>query len=44
LKYVYDERLKNIPKILETPWWNDKPLYKEEIQVLKNKQWVNYRT
>lgn len=43
LKYVYDKRLDNIPKILETPWWNDKPLYKYEIQILKNKHWADYR-
>jgi endonuclease IV len=32
-----------IPKILETPWWNDQPLYKQEIEILKSKHWVDYR-
>lgn len=39
LKVAYNERLKNIPKILETPWVDRKfPLYKEEIAMIKNKQ------
>jgi deoxyribonuclease-4 len=37
LKYVYDKRLDGIPKILETPYYDGKPLYKEEIKVLKTK-------
>lgn len=37
LDVCYNERLKNVPKILETPWVNDKPLYKEEIKNLKEK-------
>jgi endonuclease IV len=32
-----------IPKILETPWWNDKPLYQQEIQLLKERHWKEYR-
>jgi endonuclease IV len=43
LKWVHDPRLISIPKILETPYWKDKPLYKEEIQVLRNKKWINFR-
>lgn len=33
---VFDERLKNIPKILETPYINGLPPYKEEIKFLKS--------
>lgn len=38
IKYVYDERLKDIPKILETPYIEDKPPYKEEIEMIKKKE------
>lgn len=38
IQYVYDERLKDIPKILETPYVNDKAPYKLEIEMIKNKQ------
>ena len=35
---VYSERLKDIPKILETPYIDDKAPYKEEIEMIKNKK------
>lgn len=35
---IYNPRLSLIPKILETPYINDKPPYKEEIQMIKNKK------
>lgn len=35
---LYNERLKNIPKILETPFRNGKAPYKEEIEMLKKKE------
>lgn len=36
---AYNERLKDIPKILETPWLDKQfPLYKEEIEMIKNKR------
>lgn len=39
VKVAYNERLKEVPKILETPWLDKKfPLYKEEIEMVKNKQ------
>lgn len=38
IQYVYDERLKDIPKILETPYVNDKAPYKLEIEMIKNKE------
>ena len=44
-KYVCHPKLENIPKILETPWIDDYPPYKEEIEMLKNnsfdKDWIN---
>jgi len=37
LNIVHNEQLKNVPKILETPTFEDKPTYKFEIDMLKNK-------
>ena len=33
--------LKNVPKILETPYINDKPPYKEEISMLRNGKFID---
>ena len=38
---VHNPRLVDIPKILETPYINEKPPYKAEIQMLKNGVYVN---
>ncbi len=38
LKIIYHDKLKGVPKILETPWLNEKPLYKEELDMIKNKK------
>ena len=41
IKVIYNERLKDIPKILETPYVGDKkeyPPYKFEIKMIKNKK------
>lgn len=38
LKVIYHEKLDNIPKILETPYINDKAPYKEEIDMIKSKK------
>ncbi len=35
-KIIYDERFLNIPKILETPYIEKKPPYKEEIKMIRN--------
>lgn len=35
---VYNKRIENIPKILETPYIDDYPPYKYEIEMIKNKQ------
>ena len=37
INIIYNKRLDNIPKILETPWIGDYPPYKEEIEMIKNK-------
>lgn len=35
-KFIYDERFKNIPKILETPYVEKQPPYLFEIEMIKN--------
>lgn len=41
---VHHPKLKNIPKILETPYYNEKPPYKEEISMLRTGVFVpNWR-
>lgn len=37
ISVIYNKRLGNIPKILETPYINDKPPYKEEINLIRKK-------
>ena len=37
INVIYNPRLDNIPKILETPWIGDNPPYKEEIEMIRNK-------
>lgn len=43
IKFIYDERFINIPKILETPYIKGKkdsyPPYKEEIEAIRNKKY-----
>lgn len=44
LNYVAHHPLLNeIPKVLETPYVNDKPPYKQEIEMLRNQKFVNWR-
>lgn len=38
LKVLYHERLDDIPKILETPYIDTKAPYKEEIEMIRNKE------
>ena len=38
IKIVYNSRLEDIPKILETPYIGEKAPYKEEIQMIRNKE------
>lgn len=40
IKIIYNSRLENIPKILETPYINDKAPYKEEIEMIRNKKFT----
>lgn len=37
INIIYNPRLNNVPKILETPWIKEKPPYKEEIEMIKSK-------
>ena len=37
LSIIYNDRLKDIPKILETPFVEEKPPYKHEIKMIKEK-------
>ncbi|VEU75181.1 putative endonuclease 4 [Mycoplasmopsis maculosa] len=37
-KFVHDKDFDNIPIILETPWTDEGPIYKEEIIILLNKE------
>ena len=38
IKVLYHEKLDNIPKILETPYIGTKAPYKEEIEMIRNKE------
>ena len=41
IKIIYHDKLDNIPKILETPYINDKAPYKEEIEMIRTKKFNN---
>lgn len=43
LNFIYDPRLKDIPLILETPYFDKKPPYKEEIENLRNKEFTDFK-
>ena len=38
IKIIYHDKLKGIPKILETPYVEGKPPYKYEIEMIRNKE------
>lgn len=38
INIVYNSRIESIPKILETPYVNEKAPYKEEIEMIRNKK------
>ena len=38
INIIYNSRLENIPKILETPYVEKKAPYKYEIEMIKNKK------
>ena len=37
INVIYNDKLKDVPKILETPYINEKAPYKEEIEMIRNK-------
>lgn len=41
IKIIYHDKLKEIPKILETPYVEQKPPYKDEIEMIRNKSFNN---
>ena len=43
IKVIYHEKLDNIPKILETPYINEKAPYKEEIEAIRNKKMMELK-
>ena len=44
LNYVaHHPKLTNIPKVLETPYVNNEPPYKIEIEMLKNQKFIDWR-
>ena len=43
IRIIYNERLQDIPKILETPYINEKAPYKEEITMIRNKKMENLK-
>jgi len=43
INIIYNKRLESVPKILETPWINDTPFYKEEIEMIRNKQFKDIK-
>jgi len=44
INVIYNERLKDIPRILETPYVNEKAPYKDEIENIKKKMFNDFKT
>ena len=44
IKVIYNERLGDIPRILETPYVNEKAPYKEEIDNIKEKTFRDFKS
>ena len=42
LRVIYDKRLESVPKILETPYIGENAPYKEEIEMIKNKEFNSH--
>ena len=42
INIIYHEKLKDVPKILETPYINDKAPYKYEIDMIRNKEFNSH--
>lgn len=43
INIIYNKRVEDIPKILETPYYLDNPPYKEEIAMIKNKEFNDFQ-
>ena len=43
IKIIYNERLGDIPRILETPYVNDVAPYKEEIDNIRKKEFNDFK-
>ena len=43
LKRAYSERLAHLPKILETPYFEGKPPYKTEIEIIRKKTFFDFK-
>ena len=41
IKVIYNEKLKEVPKILETPYIDGIAPYKKEIEMIRNKKFDN---
>lgn len=44
IKVIYNERLEDIPKILETPYVNEKAPYREEIENIREKTFKDFKS
>ena len=43
INIIYNDRLIDVPKILETPYIGDIAPYKEEIQMIKNRKFIDFK-
>ena len=43
INIIYNDRLKDIPKILETPYVGEYAPYKEEIEMIRKKEFKNFK-
>ena len=44
IKVLYNKKLENIPKILETPYIGEYAPYKDEIEMIRNKRFVDFKS
>ncbi len=44
INVIYNESLKEVPKILETPYVKDIPPYKYEIESIRNKSFIDFKS
>ena len=44
IKVIYNKRLEDIPKILETPYVNEKAPYREEIENIREKTFKDFKS